>query len=1256
VQLATGLTNVYVSNGGVYNAQTTTQTITANGIAYTVQPGEVVFPTVANLAGGQSVANSVSYAQPGTAFGPVATVTPNVSSTATTAGDTNPANNTAYLNGNASSTNVAILAPAAGTANAYTTITTSAASATVGSPVTLTVTTGNNGPNAATGVTQTVQLVPGFTTGTLQVNGTTGTLSGNVITFGTGGPTYNTLTGIVAFPTLTDGAAGSASATSASNTITFTPTAATATTGRNGRLVPTAAVRTTNLDPVAADNVASVGVTLVQSADLATTITGPAAAAAGQSVTYTASFVNNGPIVAASVVETAQLPAGLAGVAITDPTTGATVSGASYNPANGLVTFPALATAVSGATQVFNLTFVAPAQSFAPSSSIGSGSPDPSGANNTARVATTVAPAADLATVVAGPATAVVGNPVTYTVSTTNNGPAPAINTATTLQLASGFSPTTLQVNGVTGTASGSVISYNLGAAGTATYSTTSGLVTFPTLASLPAGTTASNYVSFVMPNAAGGQTTGVASASATSTDPVATNNAASVATSVAPTTTTMADLTASVTVPAGSTTVAPGALVTFTAAFGNVGTDAATNVTPTLQLVPGLSTTTLPSIAGSAGTVVAGSNLISYSNGTIFYNTQTGVVTFPTIASQATGTAGNVSYAVQVVAPANGPLVATGFTTSNTSEPNTARTNNPSSVSVAITPSFNEVASISGPASALAGTSQTYTVTATNNGPSATTNATTQTVTVPAGQTPTNITNGGVYSSTANTITWTIAAGQATGANGAAANSFTIVQPAGGVTLMASVQVTGDSNPADNSATRTTTATNQPPLAYTVTNALQSPQSSDAAGLATGMLISPLNASDPENSFDTNKYTVTAAPDGSQGTLYFNDGTANGAYTAIAAGQTKTLTNAQAQTLRFKAAAGFVGNASFAYLATDAAGNASPAVTYLMPIESDVEAATYTTTPLKGGGNGAYVAGDVIAFATDANGAVYNAATAKVYQDNGQLQPGSNITSGIISATAGTFTSSNPAVTSLSGLGLVVQPNGRLVVSDPSALRAGNYTVQVTTVDANGGTSLQTVSFVIPASPLPVVLTKFEAKAVQNRDALLSWTTASEVNSAYFDLERSLDGVAFTKIGQVAARGTTTSPGSYAFTDAGVAAKATGPVYYRLRQVDLDGTATYSPQRTVSFLQVAKVSLGLYPNPVASTTQLDLSQLSATSTYQVLLLDATGRQVRTWSLAGGQLQPLDLTDLASGGYLLVVTGTQPDGSLLKQTLRLTKE
>jgi len=215
--------------------------------------------------------------------------------------------------------------------------------------------------------------------------------------------------------------------------------------------------------------------------------------------------------------------------------------------------------------------------------------------------------------------------------------------------------------------------------------------------------------------------------------------------------------------------------------------------------------------------------------------------------------------------------------------------------------------------------------------------------------------------------------------------------------------------------------------------------------------------------------------------------------------------------------------------------------------------------------------------------------------------------------------------------------------------------TVLTSTATLNGATSEFSGNVTAVSGPLPVVLAAFMAQAGPNREALLSWATASEVNSAYFDVERSLDGTTFTSIGRQAAQGTSTRRTSYAFIDAGIAARASGPVYYRLRQVDLDASASYSPVRTVAFGPAAP-ALSLYPNPAQQATGLDLQQLPSSATYQVVVLDATGRAVRQLSLGGGQRQPLDLAGLAPGSYYVLVTGAQADGAALRQTLHLTKE
>ena len=1228
LQLATGLTNVYVSNGGVYNPATTTQTIVSNGVSYSVPAGGVVFPTFANLPAGQTVVNSVSYSQPATAFAPSALVTPNT----TAAGETNTANNTAFLNGAAASTTLTNATPGAGAANAYTRISSSVSSTTIGSPVTLTVVTGNNGPATATGVQQKVQILPGYTAANLQVNGAFGTLNGGtgLIEFGSPNLTYNPTTGIVTFATLTDGTNGSTSGTSVSNTITFPALAAT---GSNGQLLAMAAVSTTNTDPVPADNVASVAVTLVQRTDLTTSISGPTSATAGQTVQYTATFTNNGPMAATGVVETVQLPSGLATPTVTDGAGNAVTT--TYNATTGLLTLPALATDASGTTQVFRISFAAPGTDLAVRSSVNSTSFDAVTTNNSATATTTVLGSADLTTTVSGPATAVVGNPVTYSVVTANNGLTAAPNAITTLQLAAGFTPATIQVNGQTGTPVGGLVTFADGSS----YDSSTGLLTFGTVASLANGASTANYVTFLMPNPASGQVLGTSSVSSGVVDPVANNNASGITTSIIPAnaTSTTADLTAAVT--ASATPVLAGTAVTFTATYGNAaGSAAAANVRPSLQLQPGLAVAAI-TVATQSGTLSNG--IITFPNGAT-YNQTTGVVTFPTIASQAAGAGGNVSYAVQVTTPNAGSLTAVAVTTSDTNEPNTtaAQANNVATTTVIITPLFDVTTSIAGPASAVAGTQQTYTVTTSNNGPSPMGNTATQTVTVPAGQTPTNITNGGVYNSGTNTITWTVTAGLASGAG--VANSFTIVQPMAGVTLNATVSATNDSNTGNNTASITTTAGNQPPLAFAVVNTQQNPLGNTAA---TSLPILPLQASDPENALSgSTPYTVLTLPTAAQGILYYNTGTGDVAITA-----NQSLTAAQAGALRFKPSSSFVGNATFTYLATDAAGNQSPAATYTIPVAQD-QSTTYSTYNSSRPGGSNYTTGVVLAQVIDPNTAQYTAAGLIYNATSGALLSG---------AANGLPTNGTNAVLTSGTLpvGVSLDPaTGRIYVSNAALLvnfgTPKTYTVNVTTTDLNGGTNVAPVTFTIGAYPLPVELSAFTATA-KSLDAVLAWTTASEKNSAYFDVERSLNGSDFVQIVQVQAQGSSTRAIDYTSLDAGIGAKATA-AYYRLKQVDLDGTSSYSPVRTVRFSKVVPV-IALYPNPATSATQLDLTSLP-TGSYQVSVLDATGRVVLYTTLQAGLTHALNLNTIASGTYTLLVRGQDGGSPVLNLTKRLVKE
>ncbi|GAB3572337.1 hypothetical protein GCM10027345_03240 [Hymenobacter daeguensis] len=168
---------------------------------------------------------------------------------------------------------------------------------------------------------------------------------------------------------------------------------------------------------------------------------------------------------------------------------------------------------------------------------------------------------------------------------------------------------------------------------------------------------------------------------------------------------------------------------------------------------------------------------------------------------------------------------------------------------------------------------------------------------------------------------------------------------------------------------------------------------------------------------------------------------------------------------------------------------------------------------------------------------------------------------------------------------------------------------------------------------PLPVTLVAFTARATGNAVAL-AWHTASETNSARFEVERSLDGTTFTQLARVAAQGTTTQATAYHYPDAALPAGATR-LYYRLRQVDVDGNAAYSPVRLVALARPA--GLSLYPNPAHTSVTL----AGAPAGSAVLLLDALGRTVATATAKENGTATLALPAGLPGGLYVVRTGSQ---------------
>lgn len=143
------------------------------------------------------------------------------------------------------------------------------------------------------------------------------------------------------------------------------------------------------------------------------------------------------------------------------------------------------------------------------------------------------------------------------------------------------------------------------------------------------------------------------------------------------------------------------------------------------------------------------------------------------------------------------------------------------------------------------------------------------------------------------------------------------------------------------------------------------------------------------------------------------------------------------------------------------------------------------------------------------------------------------------------------------------------------------------------------------PPATLPVSLQQFAAATERNR-VRLTWTTATEENNAYFELQRSTNGYNYTTMGTVQGHGTTAGKNDYLFYDN---QPQGGTNYYRLLQYDINGKMTNQGIRTALF-KTKNMQLLVSPNLVNDKAQLQF-MLSKAGAYRIELIDARGAMVK---------------------------------------------
>lgn len=183
---------------------------------------------------------------------------------------------------------------------------------------------------------------------------------------------------------------------------------------------------------------------------------------------------------------------------------------------------------------------------------------------------------------------------------------------------------------------------------------------------------------------------------------------------------------------------------------------------------------------------------------------------------------------------------------------------------------------------------------------------------------------------------------------------------------------------------------------------------------------------------------------------------------------------------------------------------------------------------------------------------------------------------------------------------------------------------------------------------PLPVKLVSFDATQTNNK-IVLYWQTASEYNNKGFEIQRMINGGDYKTIAFVpsmSVNGNSDVVLNYRYEDIDML-KGAGLLYYRLRQINADGTISFSDVRVVKN-NAENFEILIYPNPATTITNIILP--GDIGPVDIVLTDISGRNIKNWT---GAINHLQLSNLRAGTYILKVfvktTGTMQANKIIIQ-------
>ena len=218
--------------------------------------------------------------------------------------------------------------------------------------------------------------------------------------------------------------------------------------------------------------------------------------------------------------------------------------------------------------------------------------------------------------------------------------------------------------------------------------------------------------------------------------------------------------------------------------------------------------------------------------------------------------------------------------------------------------------------------------------------------------------------------------------------------------------------------------------------------------------------------------------------------------------------------------------------------------------------------------------------------------------------------------------------------LGSTPPEGGYVVINSGDGGTPGAFTTYAVSDDQANEYVANSLTYDTPlplgSGALPVLFTKFETHCTNN-GATVSWSTTSESNTNYFELQRSINGNDWASVNVIKAAGNSSTGHTYQLPDFNG-----GASLYRIKEVDMDGQTIYTSIIRTN-CEVKTVDMVIYPVPARDLLNVVIRSVKSLKT-QLFIIDGVGKVVRKIDatlLNGSNTFQFNLNGLASGEYLI---------------------